>query len=647
MKNKIILSSILLIVLILGLSAISATDTNTTTITSIEKQTIDTTTSQTIDNKEKVIVNDNKEVKSNIKDTKTEITPKKEIKTKEITTQKQKNKEEIKTTNKTLKKESEINYYVSNDKGSDTNDGSIDKPYKTINQAITQTTKDNTYNIHISTGTYTGVGNTNLTVNGDYKINFIGDGINKTIIDGEVNYTVGKASVWGNDPYFNNYDLVENKNGMLFVPGSAGIYVVDKKDLLDGKEVEYQLLNSKSGLENALTPNAWNYVDQDENLYFSTDNGVTCMNLNHYNASTRSYRMQMKSVEIDGARHSVKRGEPLYVERGAETIEIFPEIINYSVYKPYVSVYLEGYDKAPKVMQQGELSSVIYTNLPVGSYTFHLAVLDSKDQSVQVESTYQIIKKAEIYDNWWFMLYMVAVFAIAVTYLTWLVFHTQVQRTLNIQKRELELVKKQLEMGNETVLTIARTVDAKDVNTSQHSARVAEYSVMIGKELGFDEQKCSELKRAALLHDIGKIGIPDRILNKPERLTDEEYKEMKSHVVKGGEILKSFTLIDNIEEGALYHHERYDGKGYVHGLKGEEIPLNARIIGIADAFDAMTANRVYRKKLDMDFVLGELKKGRGTQFDPQLTDIMLHLIETGQIDMQRLYDNANVKEEEE
>ena len=208
-------------------------------------------------------------------------------------------------------------------------------------------------------------------------------------------------------------------------------------------------------------------------------------------------------------------------------------------------------------------------------------------------------------------------------------------------------MKKQLEMGNETVLTIARTVDAKDVNTSQHSARVAEYSVLIGKELGFDEQKCSELKRAALLHDIGKIGIPDRILNKPERLTDEEYKEMKSHVVKGGEILKSFTLIDNIEEGALYHHERYDGKGYVHGLKGEEIPLNARIIGIADAFDAMTANRVYRKKLDMDFVLGELKKGRGTQFDPQLTDIMLHLIETGQIDMQRLYDNANVKEEDE
>lgn len=136
-----------------------------------------------------------------------------------------------------------------------------------------------------------------------------------------------------------------------------------------------------------------------------------------------------------------------------------------------------------------------------------------------------------------------------------------------------ELARNQIEMGNETVLTIARTVDAKDENTSQHSARVAQYSLMIARELGFDEQSCEELKRAALLHDIGKIGIPDSILNKPARLTDEEYKIMKSHVVKGGEILKNFTLIKNVEQGALYHHERYDGSGYVHGLKGEEMTI--------------------------------------------------------------------------
>ena len=185
----------------------------------------------------------------------------------------------------------------------------------------------------------------------------------------------------------------------------------------------------------------------------------------------------------------------------------------------------------------------------------------------------------------------------------------------------------------------SRTVDAKDVNTSQHSARVAEYSVLIAEELGYDEKSKEQLRKAALLHDIGKIGIPDRILNKPERLTDEEYAIMKSHVVKGAEILKSFTLIEHVEEGALYHHERYDGKGYVHGLKGEEIPLNARIIGIADTFDAMTANRVYRKQLDMDYVLNELEKGRGTQFDPELVDIMLRLIADGKIDIQSLYEN--------
>ena len=141
----------------------------------------------------------------------------------------------------------------------------------------------------------------------------------------------------------------------------------------------------------------------------------------------------------------------------------------------------------------------------------------------------------------------------------------------------------------------------------------------------------------ALLHDIGKIGIPDAILNKPDKLTDEEYEIMKTHVLRGGEILKDFTMIENVNVGALYHHERYDGKGYCHGLKGEEIPLDARIIGIADAFDAMTANRVYRKQLNLDFVLAELKRCSGTQFDPDLVEIMLTLIEEGEIDVERLY----------
>ena len=192
-------------------------------------------------------------------------------------------------------------------------------------------------------------------------------------------------------------------------------------------------------------------------------------------------------------------------------------------------------------------------------------------------------------------------------------------------------------MGNETILSIARTVDAKDSNTSEHSFRVSQYSLAIAKRLGYSEEKCENLRQMALLHDIGKIGISDAILNKPGKLTDEEYEIMKTHVIRGGEILKDFTMIDNVSVGALYHHEKYDGSGYCHGLKGEQIPLDARIIGIADAFDAMTANRVYRKQLDLDFVIAEIKRCSGTQFDPKLVDILLALIDEGEIDVKRLY----------
>ena len=447
-----------------------------------------------------------------------------------------------------------------------------------------------------------------------------------------------------NFPYYNNYDVIHGNDGNLFVLSSAGIYVVDQNALISGANLEYKLLDAKSGLEKALTPNSWNYTDENGNLYLSTDSGVLCINLDNYEIAVRSYRMQIRMVKIDDEKLTVEREQEVYIERGAEKLEILPEIINYSVNTPYISIYLEGYDSEPRIVPQNELTSIVYAGLPVGTYTFRLAVLDSKARNTVVENSYTIIKEKEIYDNYWFAVYMVVVFAMAVAYLTWLFFRTQIQRTLNMHKKELELARNQIEMGNETVLTIARTVDAKDENTSQHSARVAQYSLMIARELGFDEQSCEELKRAALLHDIGKIGIPDSILNKPARLTDEEYKIMKSHVVKGGEILKNFTLIKNVEQGALYHHERYDGSGYVHGLKGEEIPLNARIIGIADAFDAMTANRVYRKKLDLDYVIGELKRGRGTQFDPKLTDIMLELIAKKQINVDEIYADSKKTE---
>ena len=198
-------------------------------------------------------------------------------------------------------------------------------------------------------------------------------------------------------------------------------------------------------------------------------------------------------------------------------------------------------------------------------------------------------------------------------------------------------------MGKQTVAAIARAVDAKDERTGGHSTRVALYSGQIAKAYGLDEKQCREIEWAAQLHDIGKIAIPDAILNKDSRLTDDEYAVMKSHTTRGAEILKDFTLLDHVTEGAQFHHERPDGRGYPRGLKGEDIPLYARIIGVADAFDAMTANRVYRKQMDFGYVLGELEKGRGTQFAPEFVDILLNLIRTHVIDLNELY---GVKPEE-
>ena len=180
-----------------------------------------------------------------------------------------------------------------------------------------------------------------------------------------------------------------------------------------------------------------------------------------------------------------------------------------------------------------------------------------------------------------------------------------------------------------SIMVIANTIDAKDAYTSGHSLRVAKCSAAIARKLGWSEKDVQNLQYVALLHDIGKIGVPDAILNKPSKLSDEEFQVIKKHPVIGNDILKDIHMIKSVAEGALYHHERYDGRGYPFGLAGEEIPLYARIIGIADAYDAMTSNRIYRHKLTTEKVIQEFENGRGTQFDPLLTDLFLEMLHDG------------------
>ena len=178
---------------------------------------------------------------------------------------------------------------------------------------------------------------------------------------------------------------------------------------------------------------------------------------------------------------------------------------------------------------------------------------------------------------------------------------------------------------------LAKLIDAKDSYTNGHSDRVAEYAVLLAKEMHMKSDDIRFMRYMGLMHDCGKMGIPDSVLNKPDKLTPEEMDIIRSHTVLGGKIVENFTAMPGVQECALYHHERYDGKGYPEGLKGEEIPLLARIICVADSFDAMNSDRCYRKRLKKAVILEELKKNAGTQFDPQIAKLMVKLIEEGKV----------------
>lgn len=212
------------------------------------------------------------------------------------------------------------------------------------------------------------------------------------------------------------------------------------------------------------------------------------------------------------------------------------------------------------------------------------------------------------------------------------------------QRYIVELAQKNQEiqdMAIQTIATIANTIDAKDEYTRGHSKRVAEISVAIAKDMGMPAEEINNLRSIALLHDIGKIGVPDTVLNKPGKLTDDEYELMKQHTVIGADILKDIKMFQGIDVGARSHHEKYDGTGYPEKISGENIPYIARIIAVADAFDAMTSNRVYRKRLDLDYVVEELKRCSGSQFDPDIVNVLIRMLEE-----KRLNPSADNQEEE-
>ena len=199
----------------------------------------------------------------------------------------------------------------------------------------------------------------------------------------------------------------------------------------------------------------------------------------------------------------------------------------------------------------------------------------------------------------------------------------EIERLRDEQQRDKKLIR-------EIIEAFAKVIDMKDSYTQGHSFRVAKYTEMLARELGYDEETVEQYHNIALMHDIGKVSIPDQVLNKPGKLTDEEFDIIKSHTVRGYDVLNSISLMPELVVGAEFHHERPDGKGYPNKLEGEEIPRVAQIIAVADTFDAMYSDRPYRKRMNYDKAVSIIKDASGTQLTEDVVDAFLRLAEKGE-----------------
>ena len=433
----------------------------------------------------------------------------------------------------------------------------------------------------------------------------------------------GKITTVTDFPYPNNFDVFFDKYDHLWILSSNGIYCVDKTSMLDN-DVIYNLYDRECGIPGIATANSYSYIDSDGNIYVAASTGVYTFNINNDFGDLGKVIIDVPYITVDDKYVEIEDGT-VNIESNVRRINIYAKAFTYSLYNPRMSYYLEGFDDKEIFTNKRDLTDLTYTNLKGGTYVFHLKLLNSLTGEVEEEFTLTIIKEKSLTEKtiFWVILSLIAVALIVGAGL--FVIKMRTEKLLKKQRENQRLI-------NEMTRVFARCIDMKDAYTRGHSTRVAIYSAMIAKKLGKNQEEIEKIFNIALLHDIGKISIPDNILNKPGRLDDEEFKVMKSHSQNGYDVLKDITIAPEISLGAGCHHEKYDGSGYPRHLKGDEIPEVAQIIAVADAFDAMYSTRPYRKQLPLENVVAEIKRCSGTQFNPKMVDAFLSLVDTGVFD---------------
>ena len=360
--------------------------------------------------------------------------------------------------------------------------------------------------------------------------------------------------------------------------------------------------------------------DDKGKMWFTLIDGFTVMNPERNAANNYAPTIKIQSLSLDSEKVDI----PSDNRRKGFRVEVAPDvkrlIIKYtgisfvSSEQVQFRTKLEGFDN--KFSDWTTERTASFTNLKPGNYTFHVIARNADGIQSNTEATLIIVKKAYLWQKIWFKSVLSLIIVCVISYFVYLRFAAYRKRQKEIEKLSIEVT-----------MALSQTIDAKDKYTKGHSNRVAKYSRMLAEALGEDEKTQEKIYYVALLHDIGKIGVPNAIINKPGKLTDEEYEIIKTHPVIGSDILKTISSMPEISIGARSHHERFDGRGYPDGLAGENIPWIARIIGVADAYDAMTSNRSYRSYLPQNVVRTEFVKCSGVQFDPRVADAMLTLID--------------------
>ena len=418
----------------------------------------------------------------------------------------------------------------------------------------------------------------------------------------------------------NIFDMQFPDKDTLWLLSSGGVYIAKRKSLLSPAPLEIDVLQRRDGLSATITANAWNTVSPEGVLYLATNTGVLSVAMAEVEKHAVAPKLLISSVIADEREIS----HPDSVDLPSDTSRL---TINFSLisYKypdgNSVRVLLEGFDREAQHISTDQASRVSYTNLPGGSYRLVVSGVN-RDGVASPEIILPIHKEKHFLERPLVRALFMAAFLALFTLMALLYNRYKTRAILQRQQEYREIT-------TQAIKAIADTIDAKDRYTSGHSKRVAAYSLEIAKRLGMSPKRQEDLYYAALLHDIGKVGIEDHILNKEGCLTDAEYDKVKQHVNVGGEILRSITVIKDIAIGARYHHESFDGNGYCAGLKGDEIPLFARIICVADAYDAMSTTRSYRRALSKEDIFRELTKGAGSQFDSAIVPIMISIVNEG------------------